>query len=275
MLFRSMLIGGGTEELAQPGRREALERSRNRTRIIRPGTGGATGDNLGKPNQGRQRQAIKSAFATWFRNIRASTLLVAVLTCKAPPFKPVRPPRSCHAGPPPQVRHGHARSAQDRPAKIFRWHPGAHLRCRNSLKSSPHRHRASACAWTLRRSAVSLAKVARQLNAALIWINRLQVSPGHLGPPAGYPFPSFTSATHLRASTRGKQSQEVAGRGREGWASRLGSCAVVSSTSHLTPTKPRSRSRSSLRMRFICADRISSFLRSRRGCSKASLLATA
>jgi hypothetical protein len=35
---------------------------------------------------------------------------------------------------------------------------------------------------------VSPAKVARQLNAALIWINRLQVRPGHLGPPAGYPF---------------------------------------------------------------------------------------
>ena len=55
------------------------------------------------------------------------------------PFKPVRPPRSCHAGPPPQVRHGHARSAQDRSTKIFRWRPGAHLRCRNSLKSSPRR----------------------------------------------------------------------------------------------------------------------------------------
>ena len=39
--------------------------------------------------------------------------------------------------------------------------------------------------------------------------------------------------------------------------------------------KPRSRSRSSLRMRFICANRTSIFLRSRRDCWKASVLASA
>ena len=57
--------------------------------------------------------------------------------------------------------------------------------------------------------------------------------------------------------------------------SRLRFCAVaVSSTSSLAPLKPRSRSRSSLRMRFICANRISIFLRSRRDCWKASVLAS-
>ena len=53
-------------------------------------------------------------------------------------------------------------------------------------------------------------------------------------------------------------------------------CAVaVSSTSSLAPFKPRSRSRSSLRMRFMCANRISTFLRSRRDCWNASVLANA
>ena len=49
----------------------------------------------------------------------------------------------------------------------------------------------------------------------------------------------------------------------------------MSSTSSLAPLKPRSRSRSSLRMRFMCANRISTFLRSRRDCWKASVLANA
>jgi hypothetical protein len=39
--------------------------------------------------------------------------------------------------------------------------------------------------------------------------------------------------------------------------------------------KSARRSRSSLRMRFICANRISTFLRSRRYCWKASVLANA
>jgi hypothetical protein len=53
-------------------------------------------------------------------------------------------------------------------------------------------------------------------------------------------------------------------------------CAVaVSSTSSLTPLKPRSRSRSSFRMRFMCANLISIFLHSRRDCWKASVLARA
>ena len=57
--------------------------------------------------------------------------------------------------------------------------------------------------------------------------------------------------------------------------SRLRFCAVaVSRTSSLVPLKPRSLSRSSLRMRFRCANRISTFLRSRRNCSKASVLAS-
>src|SRR5438477_5953900 len=59
-------------------------------------------------------------------------------------------------------------------------------------------------------------------------------------------------------------------------ASRLRFCAVaVSSTSSLTPLKPRSRSRSSLSIRFIWANRISTFLRSRRDCWKAAVLASA
>jgi hypothetical protein len=42
----------------------------------------------------------------------------------------------------------------------------------------------------------------------------------------------------------------------------------------LTPLKPRSRNRSSLRMRFMCANRISTFLRSRRDCLKACTMGT-
>src|SRR4029077_20176469 len=58
--------------------------------------------------------------------------------------------------------------------------------------------------------------------------------------------------------------------------SRLRFCAVaVSRTSSLAPVKPRSRSRSSLKIRFICANRISIFLRSRCDCWKASVLASA
>src|SRR4051812_49042819 len=37
-----MLIGWRTEELAQPGRREALECRRNSARIVGPGSGGAS-----------------------------------------------------------------------------------------------------------------------------------------------------------------------------------------------------------------------------------------
>ena len=50
----------------------------------------------------------------------------------------LQPPRSCHAGPPPQVRHGHARSAQDRSTKVSD-SVRTHLRCRDRLKSSPRR----------------------------------------------------------------------------------------------------------------------------------------
>jgi len=49
-------------------------------------------------------------------------------------FTPIRPPEFCRAGPPPQVPHGHAQSAQDTPVKIFRWRQEARHRCRNSLK---------------------------------------------------------------------------------------------------------------------------------------------
>jgi hypothetical protein len=53
-------------------------------------------------------------------------------------------------------------------------------------------------------------------------------------------------------------------------------CAVaVSSTSSLAPLKLRSRRRSSLRMRFMCANRISTFLRSRDDRWNASVLASA
>lgn len=60
------------------------------------------------------------------------------------------------------------------------------------------------------------------------------------------------------------------------FASRLKFCAVaVSSTSSFAPVSPRRRSRSSLWMRFMCANRISTFLRSRRETSKAAVLASA
>ena len=58
--------------------------------------------------------------------------------------------------------------------------------------------------------------------------------------------------------------------------SRFRFCAVaVSSTWSLAPLKLRSRSRSSLRTRFRCANRISIFLRSRWDRWKASVLANA
>lgn len=49
----------------------------------------------------------------------------------------------------------------------------------------------------------------------------------------------------------------------------------VSKTSSLMPLKPRSRNRSSLRILFMWANRISTFLRSRCDCWKASVLAKA
>ena len=59
-------------------------------------------------------------------------------------------------------------------------------------------------------------------------------------------------------------------------ASLLRFCAVaVSNTSSLAPLKPRGRRRSSLRMRFICANLTSTFLRSRHESWKASVLARA
>ena len=69
----------------------------------------------------------------------------------------------------------------------------------------------------------------------------------------------------------------IAGGGRQrNLASRLRFCAIaVSKTSSLAPLKPRNRSRSSLRMRFIWANRISTFLRSRRDSAKASVVANA
>ena len=78
-----MLIGRRTEKLAEPSRSEVLERGRSRTLIVTPGSGDATGNNLGKPNQGRQRQAVKSVFEIWFRNIRASTYLSLSSQAKA------------------------------------------------------------------------------------------------------------------------------------------------------------------------------------------------
>ena len=48
---------------------------------------------------------------------------------------------------------------------------------------------------------------------------------------------------------------------------------AVSNTSSLAPLKPRSRRRSSLRMRFICTNLTSTFLRSRHECWKAWVLA--
>ena len=59
-------------------------------------------------------------------------------------------------------------------------------------------------------------------------------------------------------------------------ASRRRFCAVaVSNTSSRTPLKPRNRRRSSLRMRFMWANLISTFLRSRCDCLKASVFARA
>ena len=70
----------------------------------------------------------------------------------------------------------------------------------------------------------------------------------------------------------------AAGRGlrQMSLASRLKFWAMaVNSTSSLAPLKPRRRSRSSLRMRFICANLTSTFLRSRHDSWKASVLASA
>ncbi len=50
---------------------------------------------------------------------------------------------------------------------------------------------------------------------------------------------------------------------------------AVINTPSLTPFKPRNRNRSSLRMRFIWVNRISTFLRSRRDCWKDAVLANA
>src|SRR5215468_161372 len=50
---------------------------------------------------------------------------------------------------------------------------------------------------------------------------------------------------------------------------------ATSKTSSRAPLKPLSRSRSSFKMRFMCANNISTFLRSRRDCWKASVLARA
>ena len=64
----------------------------------------------------------------------------AAHACKAPP---IHSSLSGHRDPATPGRclkcAMHARSAQDWSTKIFRWHPGAHLRYRNSLKSSPRR----------------------------------------------------------------------------------------------------------------------------------------
>src|SRR5262245_23821504 len=61
-----------------------------------------------------------------------------------------------------------------------------------------------------------------------------------------------------------QQATARGGGGRQiSLTSRLRFCAMaVRSTSSRTPFRPRSRSRSSLRMRFIWANRISTFLRS-------------
>src|SRR5438477_64786 len=80
--------------------------------------------------------------------------------------------------------------------------------------------------------------------------------------------------THARAY---EAHAAIDGGGRQrNLASRLRFCPIaVSKTSSLAPLKPRNRSRSSLRMRFIWANRISTFLRSRRDCWKAAVLASA
>jgi len=48
-----MLVGRRAEELAEPGRRGALERRRHRARIVGPGAGGTAGEDPGKPHQDR------------------------------------------------------------------------------------------------------------------------------------------------------------------------------------------------------------------------------
>ena len=85
------------------------------------------------------------------------------------------------------------------------------------------------------------------------------------------PFGTVVSAVSVFACGRSaRDCQRWRGTADQGFLSRLKFCAVaVSSTSSLTPFKPRSLSRSSLRMRFISGNRISIFLRSRRDCWKA------
>ena len=70
-----------------------------------------------------------------------------------------------------------------------------------------------------------------------------------------------------RASAGGGRATSDASR-RRFWA------MAARTNSSWTPRGPRSRSRPSFRMRFKCANRISIFLRSRRDCSKPSVLAS-
>ena len=67
-------------------------------------------------------------------------------------------------------------------------------------------------------------------------------------------------------------AKALAGRGREAWPVASGFARLLSIALRL---KPRSRNRSSRRMRFMCANRISTFLCSRRDCWKASVSAKA
>jgi hypothetical protein len=72
-------------------------------------------------------------------------------------------------------------------------------------------------------------------------------------------------------------SMDVTGGGRAtSLARRLRFCAIAASVnSNCTPLGPRRRNRPSLRMRFRCANSISTFLRSRRDCSNALVFASA
>jgi hypothetical protein len=84
------------------------------------------------------------------------------------------------------------------------------------------------------------------------------------------------SVSPHRHQHTGQAATDGGGARQRNLTSRLRFCAVaVSRTSSLAPLKPRSRSRSSLRMRFICANRISTFLRSLPDFWKASVLANA
>jgi hypothetical protein len=113
-------------------------------------------------------------------------------------------------------------------------------------------------------------------NSMVLWMKAGREFLAGLRPALPFAECELASAAPARCSAYTQQAAAKGGAWRRSLTSLFRFCAVaVSSTSSLAPLKPRSRSRSSLRMRFIYANRISTFLRFWRGCWKASVSANA